>query len=270
MTEGKNQKQRFWTVLFFVFLFLLIFCLGFLIFRYLDTRKRAEIYEELSSESIETETEVKRETAAETTEPVQETEEEPEIPVDFEALWEINKDIYAWIEIPDTPVAYPIVQSPSDDSYYLDHTIEGESGYPGSIYTESLNSRDFTDGNTLVYGHNMRDDTMFGSLNEYADRAYMEEHPFIFVYTPEKILRYRIFAAITYDDRHILKSYDFTDRDQYQACLDSLYSRRAMGSCILEEVSVSPEDRLLTLSTCVGDGKNNKRFLVEAVLTDES
>ena len=67
-----------------------------------------------------------------------------------------------------------------------------------------------------------------------------------------------------------MKSYDFTDRDQYQAFLDSLYSRRAMGSCILEEVSVSPEDRLLTLSTCVGDGKNNKRFLVEAVLTDES
>lgn len=70
-------------------------------------------------------------------------EEEYVSPVDFESLRQSNADIYAWIEIPETNINYPIVQKADDDSYYLNHTIEGKEGYPGAIYTESLNAKDF-------------------------------------------------------------------------------------------------------------------------------
>lgn len=88
------------------------------------------------------ETVVPQSTAVES-EPESESKEKPEIPINFEELWQINPEIYAWIEIPGTAINYPIVQSASDDLYYLDHTIEGIAGYPGSIYTERVNAKGF-------------------------------------------------------------------------------------------------------------------------------
>ena len=86
--------------------------------------------------------------------------------IDFETLQAENSDIYAWIQIPGTLVDYPILQHPTDDSYYLNHTPEGVSGLPGSIYTESVHPKDFSAPLTVIYGHNMRNDTMFGSLHD--------------------------------------------------------------------------------------------------------
>ena len=92
----------------------------------------------------------------------EETEEkmDDEVSIDFEALQQQNADIYAWIRIPETQIDYPILQHPSDDAYYLNHTVEGTEGLPGSIYTEKVNSKDFTDFNTVIYGHNMKNGTM--------------------------------------------------------------------------------------------------------------
>ena len=179
----------------------------------------------------------------------------------------MNPDIYAWIEIPGTEVNYPIVQSASDREYYLDHTIEGAEGLPGSIYTENLNTTTFQDKNTVVYGHNMRDKSMFGGLKYYADSTHMEEHKQIYIYTPEHIYTYEVFGAVTYDDRHLLLSYDFNNTEDYQAFLDSLAQMRNMNTYINKERPVTTEDRILTLSTCTGN--EQQRFLVEAVLIDE-
>ena len=189
-----------------------------------------------------------------------------EIPVDFDRLQQENPDIYAWITIPDTEVDYPILQR-YDASYYLNHTVDGQEGLPGSIYTEALNSKDFTDPNTVIYGHNMRDGSMFGGLKQYMDASYMKEHSQIIIYTPEHRLTYQVFAAVTYNDRHILQSFDFRDDQSYQSFLDSLRQVRNMSSYIDEETAVTTEDRILTLSTC--NGNEQERFLVEAVLIDE-
>ncbi len=197
------------------------------------------------------------------------TEEPVVIPVDFEAAKEINSDIYAWIRIPDTEVDYPILQSAFDveDSYYLNHTVEKVEGLPGSIYTHKLNSRDFHDRVTIVYGHNMRDGSMFGSLGEYRDGQYAADHDTIYIYTPEHILEYRVFACITYDDRYIPGYFDFSTDDGTQAYLDSLREVRNWASYFRDEVSVSKTDKILTLSTC--NGVDDQRYLIEAVLVDE-
>lgn len=203
-------------------------------------------------------------------EPIEEPEAVPEsveIPVNFQELQAMNPDIYAWIEIPGTEVNYPIVQSANDREYYLDHTIEGAEGLPGSIYTENLNTTTFADKNTVIYGHNMKDGSMFGGLKHYADSAYMEENKQIYIYTPEHIYTYEVFGAVTYDDRHLLLSYDFNNTEDYQTFLDSLSQMRNMNTYINKERPVTTEDRILTLSTCTGN--EQQRFLVEAVLIDE-
>lgn len=72
----------------------------------------------------------------------------------------MNPDVYAWITVPGTEIEYPILQHPSDNSYYFMHNIDGSYGYPGCIYTENLNSKDFADNNTVIYGHDMKNDSM--------------------------------------------------------------------------------------------------------------
>lgn len=162
---------------------------------------------------------------------------------------------------------YPIAQDAFDRAYYLNHTVERKEGLPGSIYTENWNATDFQDKNTLIYGHNMKNGSMFGGLKKYVDRAYLEEYSVIYIYTPEHKFTYEIFGAVTYDNRHIMHSFDFTDPAQYQEFLDSLYNVRNMSTFIRDDISVTTDDRIITLSTCTNNP--DRRFLVEAVLTNE-
>lgn len=197
-----------------------------------------------------------------------ETEAGTDIPVDFDSLKKENADIYAWIRIPDTVVDYPVVQSAKEDDYYLNRTVDGKEGLPGSIFTEaSYNGQDFTDKVTVIYGHNMRDDTMFGGLRSYLEDDYLEAHPKIYIYTPEHIYTYRVFGAITYDNRHILYQYDCEDEKQYEAFLHSLETIRLMPSNLEQPLEVTTDDRIIILSTC--NGNDSQRFLIGAVLTDE-
>lgn len=231
-------------------------CIGFLAYYYIRLQENKKIYEDLQSQT-ETQT-----LAAETEEKIAETEQsqtKPDIPVDFEKLWEINPEIYAWIEIPGTSVAYPIVQSASDNSYYLNHTIEGMAGYPGSIYTEGINSKDFRDFNTLIYGHDMEDGSMFGGLYQFADPDYLKNHETLIIYTPEHKLTYRIFMSLTYADRHIMGSFDFSENQEREAYLDSIGNT---------DEEVTADSKIVTLSTCIATQPSN-RFLVEAVLINE-
>ncbi len=189
-------------------------------------------------------------------------------PIDFESLQASNADIYAWIEIPGTQINYPVVQKADDDSYYLNHTIEGKEGYPGSIYTESLNAKDFSDYNTVIYGHNMKDGSMFQNLHSYEDSQFLQEHPYVYIYTPSEKITYRIFAAVVYSNAHILGNYDFSDEYQRQLYLDSVFGSRNMKNSIDESVQVGTDSKILTLSTCIA-GQPDNRYIVEAVQTDE-
>lgn len=226
--------------------------------------------EEAGAEETEDSGEDAAKTAAEDTgQDAAETETEDgepvEIPIDFEALWEINPEAYAWITIPGTEIDYPILQSETDNTYYLTHNIEGEESPEGAIFTEDYNSKDFEDPNTVIYGHNMRNGSMFQGLHEYMDRAFFDENREVLIYLPDKILHYEIFAAYLYDDRHLLESFDFEDEDVFEAYLNRIFSIRDMNSFIDTDMEVTAEDKIITLSTCYSN-ESNQRYLVQAVL----
>ena len=196
------------------------------------------------------------------------TEEQSEvIPVKFEELQAVNPDVYAWITVPGTDIDYPILQHASDNTYYLMHNIDGSYGYPGCIYTENMNSKDFTDNNTVIYGHNMKNGSMFAQLHKFEDPDFFKENREVLIYLPDEVLHYTIFAAHIYDDRHLLYSFDFADPEVYQKYLDSIFSTRDMSANIDKDIIVTTDDQIITLVTCIGSQPSN-RLLVQAVLTD--
>ncbi len=199
--------------------------------------------------------------------------EEPvvDLPVDFAALEAINPDIYAWIEIPGTAVNYPVVQRADDDTYYNDHFSDGKYSLYGSIFSQaSYNSRDFRDPVTVLYGHNVVYglESMFALLNNYADADFFDEHDTIYVYTPDRVLEYRVFAAHVYSNEHILAYHDFSDPVVFEEFFSSIREGDTLYSNFNDEMMPSPGDRVLTLSTCFSRN-NRQRYLVQAVLVDE-
>lgn len=192
-----------------------------------------------------------------------EPSEGPDIPVDFDTLKEMNPDIYAWITIAGTSIDYPILQDPEDNSYYLTHGADRSESTSGAIYTELFNSTDFEDPNTVIYGHDMQDGSMFRDLLEYRDRTFFDANREVLIYTPDAVRHYRIFAAYVYDDRHLLRSFDFTDETVYRHYLEQVFAIRDMNACIDTSMEVGTEDKIITLSTCYG---NQDRYLVQAVL----
>lgn len=259
-----NKKRQF-LFLFFLVIFIGAVTFGFLYLR--EEKQNEDVYVNLAQEQSE-EAEEKSDVAQTTPEVAQDPEvTKPDIPINFKELQQENPDIYAWIRIPDTKIDYPVVQSVSDDTYYLNHTIEKKEGLPGSIYSESQNAQDFSDPNTVLYGHNMRNGSMFAGLHKYSDEDYMKKHQEITVYIADHILTYQVFAAVVYDNRHILNTIDFQDATQFQSFLDSLKNARNLNNVYDDTVTVTTDDRLLTLSTC--NSNSEQRFIVEAVLINE-
>lgn len=190
--------------------------------------------------------------------------------VDFYELTSINPDIYAWIYIPNTNVDYPVAQSGSDtdDSFYLTHNVYKNYQFSGTIYTEKQNARDFTDPVTVMYGHNMLNGSMFASLHNFNDKEFFDSNNTMFVFTKDKVYTYLIYSAYQYDDRHILNSFDMEESNSFRDYLDSTLLVRPYYCNIRENIELSIEDRILTLSTCM-DGGGNVRYLVQGVLVNE-
>ena len=129
-------------------------------------------------------------------EPVEEEETKPIPPqVDWVNLKAINGDIIGWIQIEGTEISYPIVKG-TDNSYYLKHTFEKNTNAAGAIFMDYTNSSDFQDCNTLIYGHNMKNGTMFHDLVNYKEESYFRQHQNIIIYTPEKEIRLRPIAVV--------------------------------------------------------------------------
>lgn len=190
-----------------------------------------------------------------------------EIPVDFDALQEINSDIYAWITIDGTEVNAPILQNAEVnelyDEYYLDHLYNKVKGFSGSLFTQKINTTTFEDANTVVYGHNMKNLEAFGSLKKYKDKQYFDDHKEIIVYTPDHTYKYDIFAAVTFGDEHLMIKYNFSIPSELERYISDL---KASDGIIDENVEVGANDKLLTLSTCTNI--TSDRYLVVGKLVE--
>lgn len=194
----------------------------------------------------------------------------PEKNIDFDYLHKtVSEDIYAWIYIPNTNIDYPVLQHATDNAYYLEHNLDGSEGYPGCIYTENYNSKDFTDPQTVVYGHNMRDGTMFSDLHKYENRDFFDENKYVFFYTEDDVLVYRIFAAYQTDNLHQLLNYDFSKEDVFLRYIDHIFEIESDPQILDRNVKYDVNSRLLTLSTCVMKERQfHLRYLVQGFLID--
>lgn len=114
--------------------------------------------------------------------------------IDFEELRKINEDIVAWIQIPGIDVDYPVVHG-EDNEYYLHHTFQKEANKAGSIFLDYRNRADFTEQRVIIYGHNMKDGSMFSNLKKYQDNAFRKESGTAYLYLPEKTLQLEIVAC---------------------------------------------------------------------------
>lgn len=193
----------------------------------------------------------------------------PDNPIDFADLQAKNPHTVAWLEVPGTVINYAIMQSGNDvpENFYLDHAEDRKYRYSGSIYIQQMNRADFTHPNTVMYGHNMKNGSMFAALHKFRNKEFFDENQYIYVYTPGHILKYRIYSAYVYDNRHILNSFNFSDDAEYQAYLDQSLNPKSMTKQVREGVKVTTDDRIITLSTCTSN--NRERYLVQGVLIDD-
>ena len=178
------------------------------------------------------------------------------INVDFNSLLEINGETVGWIYSPGTPINYPIVHT-TDNFYYLDHLLDDEYNANGTIFVDCVCMPDFSDKNTLVYGHNMNDGSMFASLRSYRlgdDPDYYTNHPNLYISTPDKSYRVELVAGLITTPESYVYAYKFDEVEQFINYVDMVKAESTFKS----DVEVGPDDKLVTLSTCtyeVDDGR---------------
>lgn len=180
--------------------------------------------------------------------------------MDFSALRKVNSEVLGWILIPGTRISYPIVQG-KDNQYYLTHTWKKWTSVVGSIFMECINDRDFSDFNTIIYGHRMNNGSMFAGLKYYKKQSYWADHPTVYITDDNGTRKYDIFAAYevsTQGDTYRLK---FSSDQAKQAYIDYCLEQSVI------DTGITPDtwDQILTLSTCTGNG-HATRWIVQAVL----
>lgn len=184
--------------------------------------------------------------------------------VDLAALREVNPEVTAWIELPDTGISYPLMQG-ANNQWYLKHTWAGDASSVGAIFLDCAASPDLGDFHSIIYGHRLRSGAMFAALRFYDDADYWREHPYIYVVDDAGLHRYDIFAAHAVGVSEMVYQIGGTADEEEQAafiqfCLE--------GSVIDTGIIPQAGDRILTLSTCTGDGYS-ERWVVQGVLREE-
>ena len=266
-----NAKAKAKIIIFFICLVVFLVAFGYIIRHQMDVRNReqdrAQLAQEVRVEPSEEEEVLDDEPEVEEAdEPEVEPEPEVEIPIDFAMLQERNPDVHAWIYIPGTNIDYPILQSDDYQEFYLNHNIDREPDIAGALFTQDFNGLDFRDVHTIIYGHDMADGSKFGTLHRYLDARFMEEHQYIYIYTPRNIFRYQVVYAVTYDDRHILMSFDFNNTEEYELFIYSLQNSPNINNHWNPDVSWRAGEPLITLSTCTGNPYH--RLLIGAILVE--
>ncbi len=179
----------------------------------------------------------------------------PPISVDFSKLKKINGDIVAWIYCEDTPINYPIVKTDSADDYevYLKTSVDGQKSVSGSIFLDYRNSPDFLDFNTVIYGHSMKNGTMFAYLLRFDDQEYYENHKYMWLFTESTT--YRIDLICGSEVKATAEDYIiYEDVNQFNSYLErSLAKSRFNANTDLSKIG-----NIVTLSTCAYSDEDSR------------
>lgn len=239
----------------------------------LDYQKASTVYDNLEQDYVIVTDQEKKEDKNQPTSQEQTSQEAPEVAeipwnemvkVNMEGLQELNPDIKGWIYFENETISYPILQG-KDNEEYIRTTYNGKEATAGSIFMDVENKADFTDNHTLIYGHNMKDLTMFGKLKYYkTDEDYFPDHKYFQIITSNKKLRYQVFAyKEVEEDSLIYAVYSNSNTDFYKFAKNVISSANQCP----EGVIVGYDDRVVTLSTCTD--RDDKRFVVCGILVEE-
>ena len=240
--EKKRRKIDILDIVRALLLIIMLVAIGIIAVRLWDYKKGTDSYNELREE---------------TTQQAQPEEDLGFVPlrVDFVHLKEKMPDIIAWIGFDSVDVSYPVVYS-GDNSYYLRRMWDGSYNQAGTIFLEGKN-KTIDDLHAILYGHNMRNGSMFAPLKAYMDESFFEENGGWFtVYTPEQTWRYQLFSVHVVDPNDPLYAVGFSEGEEYTEFVQGLRN----GSMYDTGVTVNPDDHVLTLSTCTDDGHNRIVF----------
>ena len=180
-------------------------------------------------------------------------------PVDFAQLQRVNPEVIGWIRVGAVNVSYPVTQA-KDNDYYLHRTFKKVDNFAGCIFENCANSPHFTDQNTIIYGHNMKNGSMFGQLKKFSEQETLDKNPYFWIFTKDFIYQYRIFSSSVVSkigDPYITRF----SKDDYQKFID-----KSIASSEIDcgDVKVTTDDRIVTLSTCTGNDAT--RRIVQGVL----
>lgn len=275
MKNSTNRERLKWAFLGMCFGGIVVICVVCLFWQYVDKKEAENVYQELQVvvnvvEADETQTNVTADRGEENDNEiisVKKSIKYPQKNIKWDELYSQNPDIYAWISVSDTTIDYPIVQHPQDNTYYLEHNLDGSKGYPGCIYTENYNLKDFSDKHTVIYGHNLKNGTMFAPLHEFENENEIEEDRYIYIYTEEQVYVYQIFAAYEFNNIHLFANYDMTNEYVYEQYIKDIFKLKEESVNLVnvrEDILVTKEDKIITLSTCTNN--SDTRFLVVGVL----
>lgn len=228
----KNMLNRFVTVLLVVVVAFAVLNLGKALYKYwLDAHKYDKVTELAGAEKFTGD-------------------------IDFDKLSKENPDIAAWLYQKGGKINYPVVQA-NNNSKYLDTLFDGSYGASGCLFVDCRNSKDFSDSNTIIYGHHMKDGSMFGKLEKYKSQKYYKKHKRMELITPEGKFHLKIVSAYVTNTKSDAYDVSFEDDLAKQAFIDEAASKSAIKCKSKAKI----EDRLVTLSTCSYEF-HNARFVV--------
>ena len=184
----------------------------------------------------------------------------PDISVDLEKLKKEYPKIVGWLYLPDTVINYPVMQD-EDNEYFVSHLPNGVDNPAGSIFMDCRNASNPLQKVSILYGHNMKNNSMFGRILDYRSPSYYEEHPYLFYFTDNKTFRLEVFAGVHTTSASYVYSLPVDDRE-----FEKYLSKLCSSSVFKSEVSVSASDQIFVLSTCSGSRNDENRFVVCAKL----
>lgn len=186
----------------------------------------------------------------------------PLLSIDFSKLKVENQDIVGWIQFPSAAISYPVVQT-TDNDFYLTHTFRKEENKVGAIFLDANNSSDLSHSNTFIYGHNMKNGTMFGLLGHYKKQEFYEDNPYFYYYVPGKIFKVQVFSFYPTDIYSGSYQYGFSTPQEYESYLQTITNRSLFSTGYLPSTSQG----IITLSTCI-NLQEEGRFVVHGQICD--